>query len=83
MGTTLGLYFPMDNDDANALRARLNRLAGELGYTARGGPTTGEGNLAALLVGIDKGEVIVVKSQASESVEQMYDLGKQNGPKRA
>ena len=70
MGEAVGLYFRgMTKDEVNALRARLNKLAGELGYTAKSGPTAGEGNLAAMIIGIDKGEVIVVKPD-TDTVDQ-------------
>ena len=66
MGSTIGLYFPVDNEQVNALRARLNELAGKFGYVAKAGPTAGKGNLAALLVAIDAGEVFVTKAEAIE-----------------
>jgi len=62
MGQAIGLYFRgLDKDEVNALRARLNRLAGEFGFTAKAGPTTGEGNLAALLIAIGDGEIVLVQ----------------------
>lgn len=63
---TIGLYFGDTQDQTNALRARLNHLAGDLGYVAKSGPTTGpnRGVLAHLLVGIDAGDVAVVKLSA-------------------
>ena len=70
MGKAIGLYFrDMEQDEINALRMRLNALAGELGYVAKAGPTVGKGNLAALLVAIDAGEVSVVKSETTEQPE--------------
>jgi len=61
MGQAIGLYFRgLDKSGVNDLRARLNRLAGELGYTAQAGPTTGDGNLAALLIGIGDGYEAIV-----------------------
>jgi len=58
---TIGLYFRgLDNEDVNALRARLNNVAAAFGYTAERGPTTGEGNLAEMLVAIDAGELALV-----------------------
>lgn len=60
--STIGLYFAgLSAEQTNALRARLNKVAGSLGYTAQGGPTAGEGNVAALLQAIDAGEVAVVR----------------------
>lgn len=58
--STIGLYLRMSQPEANAMRARLNGIAKEFGYTATGGPTTGDGNLSALLQAIDVGEVAVV-----------------------
>ena len=70
MGQAIGLYFRgLDKEGVNALRARLNRRARELDYTAQAGPTTGAGNLAALLIGIDAGEAVVVQLD-TETVEQ-------------
>lgn len=61
-GAAIGLYFRgMSKEDVNDLRARLNERARELGYTSTRGPTAGDGNLAALLVAIDAGEVRLVK----------------------
>ena len=56
----IGLYFPGTQDEVNALRERLNQLAGEFGYTASRGPTTGQGNLAEMLIAIDAGELALV-----------------------
>ena len=56
----IGLYFPGTQEEVNALRERLNALAGEFGYTATRGPTTGQGNLAEMLVAIDAGELALV-----------------------
>ena len=62
MGQAIGLYFRgLDKEGVNALRARLNRLAGTFGYVAQAGPTTGEGNLAALLIAIGDGEIVLVR----------------------
>lgn len=58
--TTIGLYFPLDQESTNALRQRLNDLAAGLGYTATRGPTAGEGNLSEMLLAIDAGEVALV-----------------------
>lgn len=61
MGTA-GLYFrSLEKHQVNALRARLNELAGSMGYKAAPqSPTAGQGLLAALLVAIDAGEVALV-----------------------
>lgn len=65
--TTLGFYFAgMSSEEANAMRQRLNDAAASLGYTAQGGPTTGEGNAAALLAAIAEGDVLLsVKARPS------------------
>lgn len=61
MGTA-GLYFrSLEKHQVNALRSRLNELAGSMGYKADPkSPTAGQGLLAALLVAIDAGEVALV-----------------------
>ena len=81
MGKAIGLYFrDMDQDEINALRARLNRLAGEFGFTAKAGPTTGEGNLAALLIAIGDGEIILVRRDPETGNTKAIGLeGKLNG----
>jgi hypothetical protein len=59
---TIGLYISRaSQEEANALRSRLNGVAGELGYKATRGPTAGEGNLSDMLKGIDLGEVGLVE----------------------
>lgn len=58
---TIGLYIRgLDQEGANALRARLNQIAAEFGYTAERGATAGEGNLAEMLTAIDSGELALV-----------------------
>ena len=61
MSSTIGLYLDISQEAANQLRDRLNRLAFRLGYSARRGPTYGEGNLAALLQGVDAGDCEIVR----------------------
>lgn len=64
MGEAIGFYFRgMSKEEVTAIRAELNRIALSLGYTARTGPTKGQGNAAALLVAIAQGEVKVKKSR--------------------
>lgn len=63
MASTIGLYFDLSQEEANALRERLNALAYRLGFMARRGPTAGEGNLAALLQAIDGGVCRVERVQ--------------------
>ena len=58
---TLGFYFPLDNEAANRMRGDLNKIAKGLGYLAKRGPTAGDGNLAAMLIALSKGELKVVK----------------------
>lgn len=58
---TIGLYIRgSDQEDANALRSRLNEIAAGFGYTSERGPTAGEGNLTEMLTAIDKGELALV-----------------------
>ncbi len=58
MGASFGLYFAgLTQAEANQVRQRLNEIAAALGYTAKGGPTTGKGNAAALLVAISQGKI--------------------------
>lgn len=54
------IYIPGTNDEASALRARLNEKAAALGYTDQRGPGAGKGSLGELLQAIDKGEATVV-----------------------
>lgn len=63
MGEAIGFYFRGDitKQELNQIRAELNRIAKELGYLAKTGPTMGQGNAAALLVAIAKGEVKLTK----------------------
>lgn len=61
MGSTIGLYFDLSQQGTNELRTRLNKLASRLGYSARRGATCGEGNLAAMLQGIDSGDCEVIR----------------------
>ena len=59
--TAIGIYFKSrDQDEVNALRARLNAHAASHGYVATRGPTVGQGNLAEMLVAIDSGELATV-----------------------
>ena len=60
-GSTIGFYFAgLSKEETNAVRARLNAIAAELGYRASRGATAGQGNAAALLVAIAAGEVQVM-----------------------
>lgn len=62
MGEAIGFYFRgMNKEEVTAIRAELNRIAAQLGYVANRGPTKGQGNAAALLVAIARGEVEVIK----------------------
>lgn len=64
MGESIGLYFRnLTKAEVNEVRRRLNELAAELGYTAKGGPTKGQGNAAALMVAIANGEVKLEKQK--------------------
>lgn len=53
MGTTLGLYFPLDKAAANATREKVNRVAQHLGYSTA----------AELLIAIAENEVSVVSNK--------------------
>jgi len=58
---TIGLYLRgYKQEEANALRSRLNEIAATFGYTAERGATAGEGNLAEMLRAIDGGELALV-----------------------
>ena len=60
---TMGLYIRgLTQPEVNALRGRLNELAAHHGYLAKRGPTTGQGNLAAMLVALDAGELAIVRN---------------------
>jgi hypothetical protein len=62
MGEAIGFYFrQMDKQEVTQIRARLNEIAKSLGYVAQSGPTKGQGNAAALLVAIARGEIKVSK----------------------
>ena len=80
-GTTIGFYFrDMEQDEINALRARLNALAAEFGYIAKRGPTAGRGNLAALLIAIGDGEfVLIQRDPETEDVKAIGLEGKLDG----
>lgn len=58
--TTIGFYFPLNPEETNSLRARLNLVAKRHGYTTSRGRGTGQGNLVGLLIAIDTGEVATV-----------------------
>ncbi len=67
-GSTIGFYFAgLSQDDTNQVRARLNVLAADLGYTAKRGGTAGQGNAAALLVAIANGDVKIVPTNIQPS----------------
>jgi hypothetical protein len=70
--TTLGFYFAgLSNEEANEMRGRLNDIAARLGYTAKAGATTGEGNAAALLAAIAEGTVMLsVKDRPGETASE-------------
>lgn len=57
---TIGFYFAgLRQDEANAVRAKLNAIAAEFGFVARSGPTKGQGNAADLLVALARGDLYV------------------------
>ena len=55
------LWFRGTNEEMTAKVQRLRDLAQSLGYTIIASKNAGEGNIAALLEGIDAGEVIIFK----------------------
>jgi len=74
--SAIGFYFRgLTRDQTNALRNRLNDLAAERGYTAAGGPTTGQGNAAQLLVAIDAGDEALIALPADQITTAIHDLG--------
>ena len=76
--SSFGLYFPLSQDDANALRSRLNALAADHGCTAARGPTAGQGNLAGLLIAIDGGQVATVSLSDEETADALKALKRIN-----
>jgi hypothetical protein len=73
--SAIGIYFRgMTKPETNAIRARLNEHAAEHGYVAARGPTAGQGNLAALLVAIQAGEVFTCLLSDAEFGEAMRHL---------
>ena len=59
-GITFGFHFAgIDHEEAKAVRARLSALAGTLGYVSRRGAMAGQGNAAALILAIARGEVSI------------------------
>jgi len=74
-GAALGFYFRLSKPEANKIRADLNAIAGDLGYTAVRGPTTGQGNAAELMTCIASGELALVllpDEQRAWTVEWLY-----------
>jgi len=58
----------LDSEEAKALKAHLNTVAGQLGYTSHRGPLSGRGNAAALLTAIANGEVTVTRRERSDTM---------------
>jgi hypothetical protein len=68
MSATLGLYFQLEPEEANAMRQRLNETFGELGYASDTSAHKGRerrkpwaGGLPHGLIGLDRGELALVK----------------------
>lgn len=66
--STIGLYFGLTQEAANALRRRLNELFGRLGYATETSANASRkrrkpwsGGLPKGLVALDRGELVVVK----------------------
>lgn len=87
---TIGLFFAMPQEDANAMRARLNELFGRLGYATEEGTVSSRkrrqpwrGGLPGGLIGLDKGEVVVVPvpddpDQREEVIRRLRQLRDEN-----
>ena len=74
MGKAIGFYFSgLSKDEINEVRRKLNMLAAGLGYTAKGGPTKGQGNAAALLIAIAEGKI-----KLCQNVEQKPNVDESN-----
>jgi hypothetical protein len=61
---TIGLYMRgVDQAQANEVRRKLNEIAARHGFRARRGPTKGEGNIAALLLAMAEGEIVITPAR--------------------
>lgn len=64
MGEAIGFYFRgLNKAEVTQIRAKLNEIAKGLGYIAKRGPTSGQGNAAALLIAIARGEITLSKQE--------------------
>lgn len=64
-----------DDVDTKALRKRLNKLFADLGYSAKGEYTDSDtGGLAAGLLALRRGELMVIKRETLESIYALSDL---------
>ncbi len=72
-GTTIGFHFAgLNKAQTNAMRARLNAAAQQLGYISRTGRSAGRGNAAALFVAIANGEVAIVPRERQETTQEAH-----------
>lgn len=72
-GTTIGFHFAgLDKAQTNAMRARLNAAARQLGYVSRTGRSAGRGNAAALFVAIANGEVALLPRERQETTQETH-----------
>jgi hypothetical protein len=71
-----GLYFKdgLSQEDANALRKRLNDLAASYGFLSERGPTAGDGNLSELLMALDSGKLMLVSEDQQKQIEALMYL---------
>lgn len=69
-GTTFGFHFAgIDHEEAKAVRARLSALAGTLGYVSRRGAMAGQGNAAALILAIARGDISIARGDLRHEEE--------------
>ncbi len=66
-GVTVGLHFAgFDAENIKPVRAQLDDIAHSLGYISRSRSHAGQGNTAAMMVAIARGELKVVRPDESE-----------------
>ena len=72
-GTTIGFHFAgLDKAQTNAMRARLNAVARQLGYVSRTGRGAGRGNAAALFIAIANGDVALTPQDRQEATQEAH-----------
>ena len=87
--STIGLYFGLSQEAANALRARLNELFGRLGYATETSANTSRerrkpwsGGLPKGLIALDRGELAVVSvpSEVLATIRHLRSVAAHPGP---